>query len=61
MQRIIQTISLITLSVIWLAIVIPGTTSEHGINWESLLFLGLIPVASLWFVFLLLVWLKRDS
>jgi hypothetical protein len=59
MSRATQAFSLLALSAIWLAIVIPGTTSERGTNWEALITVGILPVAGLWGAFLFFALRKR--
>ncbi|OGA07407.1 MAG: hypothetical protein A3D95_11455 [Betaproteobacteria bacterium RIFCSPHIGHO2_12_FULL_69_13] len=59
MSRATQAFSLLALSAIWLGIAIPGTTSEHGTNWEALISVGILPVGALWAVFLFSVVRKR--
>jgi hypothetical protein len=57
--RATQAFALVALSAIWLGIVIPGTTSEHGTNWEALISVGILPVGALWAAFLFFALRKR--
>jgi hypothetical protein len=59
MSRATQAFSLLALSALWLGIVIPGTTSEHGTWWEMLVLVGVLPLAVLWGLFLFSVLRKR--
>ncbi len=61
MSRATQAFSLVALSAIWLGIVIPGTTSEHGTFWEALILAGILPVGALWAVFVFYALRKRPD
>lgn len=50
---------LTALSAVWLGFVIPGTSGARGVNWETLLLVGVLPVGALWVVFLIHVLRKR--
>jgi hypothetical protein len=58
-SRATQAFSLLALSALWLAIVIPGTTSEHGTDWEMLISIAVLPLAVLWGIFLFFALKKR--
>lgn len=59
MKHAIQLMSLLALSAVWLALVIPGYKGEHGVNWESLMMVGFLPVAVLWIIYIVSFLIKR--